>query len=160
MKARAASPRHVNFLRHSISAKHESCYRPSSTYPHREPTMAKRSEQSRRREGAASPLEPARRVAPRPREDRQLRILERLTTGLTHRRDAGEPRDRPSPPAQLQKKAPNMLESHDGKTEIGALRDPPSPLAGEGGPEGRMRGRRRRLELSARARRRKQQRFT
>jgi hypothetical protein len=46
--------------------------------------MVKRCKKSRRREAAASPLEPARRLAPRrATADRRLRILARLTTGLT-----------------------------------------------------------------------------
>jgi hypothetical protein len=45
--------------------------------------MAKSSNISRRRQAAASPPEPARRVVPRrATAERRLRILERLTTGL------------------------------------------------------------------------------
>jgi hypothetical protein len=52
----------------------------------RKRSMAKPSEKSRRREAALSPQppEPARRVAPRrATAERRLRVLERLTTGLT-----------------------------------------------------------------------------
>jgi hypothetical protein len=41
-------------LRHFLSDNHKSCYRPSSTNPHREPTMVKRRKKSGRREAPAS----------------------------------------------------------------------------------------------------------
>ena len=52
--------------------------------PSRNPAMTKPAKKSRRREAPAPQPEPARRVAPRrATADRRLRILERLTTGLT-----------------------------------------------------------------------------
>src|ERR1700723_244367 len=52
--------------------------------PSRHPSMSKPAKKSLPPEAPALPPEPARRVAPRrATADRRLRILERLTTGLT-----------------------------------------------------------------------------
>jgi hypothetical protein len=76
-------------LRHFLSDNHKSCYRPSSTNPHREPTMVKRRKKSGRREAAASPMEPGRCFALRRAiADRRLRILKRPTTALGAARTA------------------------------------------------------------------------